>query len=160
MVDYSKTKGLWAGRWRGRRVKPLDITWSSKNVENLGVFFGNDNPDEATFNEIRPKLVKRLNYWKQFKLTKIGKARIVDIFLASKLIFAMNFYPVPPLLLKSIQQEIFQFINFPNKVVTIAQSEMWKLKSVGGITSPTLCMYQWFWKQNMPLIHPVQINIP
>ena len=132
-VNYSKTKGLWAGNWKGRRIKPMNVTWSSKNVENLGVFFGNDKPEEETFRKIHPNLIKRLNYWKQFKLTKIGKARVVDIFLASKLMYALKFYPIPPVIQKSIQKDICDFINFPNKVATVAQSEMWKLKTGGGI---------------------------
>ena len=132
-VNYNKTKGLWTGTWKGRRVSPMNIEWTSKNVENLGVFFGNDKPGEATYNKITPSLVKRLNYWKQFKLTQIGKARVIEIFLASKLIYAIKFYPIPLNIQKKMQQAIFQYINFPNRLVTISQSEMWKTKEQGGI---------------------------
>ena len=50
-VNYGKTKGLWAGSWRGRRVPPIEINWTSKNVFNLGVFFGNVDPAGATYNQ-------------------------------------------------------------------------------------------------------------
>ena len=43
-LNYDKTKGLWIGSWKGRRGSPINIKWTSENVENLGVFFGNDNP--------------------------------------------------------------------------------------------------------------------
>ena len=79
------------------------------------------------------KLTQKLNYWKQFKLTQIGKARVIDIFLASKLIFATKFYVIPANIQKGIQKSIFDFINFPNKVITISQHEMWKTKTQGGI---------------------------
>ena len=98
----------------------------------MGVFFGNDNPASATYNEIIPNLNERLNYWKQFKLTQIGKARVVEMFLASKLLYAIKFYPIPHELHKKLQNDIFEFINFP-QTITIAQKEMWKIKSQGGI---------------------------
>ena len=55
-VNYDKTKGLWTGSWKGRRVSPMDIKWTSKNVENLGVFFGNDKPGLATYEKSFPFL--------------------------------------------------------------------------------------------------------
>ena len=82
---------------------------------------------------IIPNLIKKLHYWKQFKLSQIGKARVVEIYLASKLIYAMNFYPIPLGTKNDLQKRIFNFVNFPHKVVTIAQKEMWKLREYGGI---------------------------
>ena len=52
-INYKKTKGLWTGAWKGRRTTPLDIEWTSKNVKNLGVYFGN----------VIPNVTKRLHYW-------------------------------------------------------------------------------------------------
>ena len=37
-------KGLWTGSWKNRRVSPIQIKWTSKNVKSLGVYFGNDDP--------------------------------------------------------------------------------------------------------------------
>ena len=132
-VNYDKTKGLWSGNWKNRRVSPMKINWTNKNVENLGVFFGNSDPASLTYTKIMPSITKRLNYWKQFKLSKIGKARVVDIFLISKLNYAFKFYPIPLDIQRSLQKSIFEFINFPNKTNTISQEEMWKTKLNGGI---------------------------
>ena len=99
----------------------------------MGVFFGNNNPASATYSKIVPSFNKRLNYWKQFNLSQIGKARVVEIFLASKLIYATKFYPIPPTIQKNLQKSIIEYINFPQKVHTIAQEEMWKTKQYGGI---------------------------
>ena len=82
--------------------------------------------------EIVPKFKKRLSYWKQFTLSKIGKATVAEMFLASKLVYAMKFYPIPKNFQDEIQSSIFAFVNYPNKVVTIAQKEMWTIKSEGG----------------------------
>ena len=74
-----------------------------------------------------------MNYWKQFKLTQIGKARVVEIFLASKLLYATRFYQIPELMKKKMQKAIYDFIVFPQKVSTISQHEMWKTRQSGGI---------------------------
>ena len=106
---------------------------TSKNVFNLGDFFGNDDPAAASYNKVIPGLKKLLNYWKQFKLTQIGKARVVDIFLASKLLYVINFYPIPKKSQRDIQESIVEFVNFPQTARTISQKEMWKTKVYGGI---------------------------
>ena len=132
-MNYKNTKGLWTGSWRGRRTLPMPgIKWTSGDVENLGIFFGNENPSLKTFQKIVPKFKKRLSYWKQFTLSKIGKACVSERFLASKLIYAIKFYPIPDQFRKEIQDSIFQYFNFPNKVITIGQKETWKIKKDGG----------------------------
>ena len=74
-----------------------------------------------------------MNFWKQFKLSTIGKARVVEIFLASKLVYAIKFQVIPKNIEIKLRHDIFAFVNHPNKVTTIAQKEMWRLKSNGGI---------------------------
>ena len=132
-VNYKKTKGLWTGSWKGRRTTPIGgIKWSSGDVENLGIFFGNENPAFKTFQEIVPKFKRRLGYWQRFTLSKFGKARVAEMFLASKLVYAIKFYPIPEKFRKEAQDAIFKYFNFPNKVITIGQKETWKIKPNGG----------------------------
>ena len=137
-MNYQKTKGLWTGSWKGRRTTPLDIKWTSKNVKNLGVYFGNENPSDMTFKDITPNVYKRLHYWKIFKLSQIGKARTIEIFISSTLVFAIKFYKIPDETEKQVQNEFFNFVNFPLKTKTIAQEEMWRLRENGGIKLPNL----------------------
>ena len=102
-VNYKKTKGLWTGSWKGRRITPIsNIKWTSGDVKNLGIYFGNETPGFKTFEEIVPKFKRRLSYWKQFSFSKIGKATVSEMFLASKLVYAIKFYPIP----KNFQNEI------------------------------------------------------
>ena len=93
----------------------MDIKWTNKNLENLGIFFGNDDPDIATFDKIIPNMNKRLVYWKQFKISKIGKARVVEIFLASKSNYAITFYHISKNILENLRRSIFEYINYPQK---------------------------------------------
>ena len=132
-VNYKKTKGLWCGAWKNRTDTPLNIKWTSENVENLGVYFGNDHPASATFTKILPKVTRSMNYWKQFRLCKLAKARVIEIFHASKLWYAARFHPIPPPILKTLQMAFFDYVNYPHKNVTVKQEEMHKLRKHRGI---------------------------
>ena len=74
-----------------------------------------------------------MNYWKQFRLCKLAKARVIEIFHASKLWYAACFYPIPPPILKTLQKAFFDYVNYPHKNVTVKQEEMHKLHKHGGI---------------------------
>ena len=39
-----------------------------------------------------------------------------------------------------LQKKIFEFVNFPHKVITIAQKEMWKIREHGGIKLANLAI--------------------
>ena len=106
----------------------MGIKWTSENVFNLGIYFGNSNLEQATFDKIIPRVRQRLHYWKHFTLTQIGKARAAEIFAASRCLHATRFYSFPSSMRMDLQQEIFNYVNFPRKVITISQKEMWKLK--------------------------------
>ena len=132
-VNYKKTKGLWVGGWKDRLDSPLPMTFTNQNIKTLGVYFGNDDPAMETFQEIHKKLKISMDYWKPLKLSKLAKARVIEIFHASKLWYAATFYSIPPVILKQIQQSVFNYINFPFKKVTIAQDECKKLREHGGL---------------------------
>ncbi len=132
-INYEKTKGLWCGKWKNRSDKPLGIKWTNKNVKNLGVFFGHDRPDRSTFESIVIKIKKSLDFWKQFRLCAFSKARVIEIFHASRLWFASTFYNIPEDTLKEMQQLFSDFINFPNKKITVSRNECQKLREDGGI---------------------------
>ena len=73
-----------------------------------------------------------MNYWKQFRLSKLAKARVIEIFHASRLWYAAQFYPIPAAMEKELQQSFFDYVNYPQKAVTISQTEMQKLRAHGG----------------------------
>ena len=131
-VNAEKTKGLWIGKWKNRTDTPLDFTWTNGNVKTLGVYFGNDQPAEKTFSEIIPKVKRSMNYWKQFSLSKFSRARVVEIFHASRLWYTSTFYPIPDLTKTEMQSSFKEYMNFP-RIPTVSEAEMKKLRLHGGI---------------------------
>ena len=131
-VNYEKTKGLWLGRWKDRTDTPWGITWTNKNLKNLGIYFGNEDPAQATFRDIIPKVKRSMNFWKQFKLCKFAKARVIEIFHASRLWYAINFYPLPAGMKRELQNAFREYVNFPRQP-TISENELKKLRLHGGI---------------------------
>ena len=132
-VNYSKTKGLWVGTWKNRTDQPINIEWTSKNVKALGVYFGNESPEKQTFHDILTKIKKSLNYWKQFRLSLFAKARVIEIFHASKLWYAATFYVIPTDIEKNIQNYFWEYINYPHDNSTVSKTEMQKLRQDGGV---------------------------
>merc|ERR1712240_8491 len=123
-VNYDKTVGLWVGKWKSRTDDPFSdigsedtkkIKWTNKNVKYLGVYVGNDRPDLQTFNKIVPKMKKRLHFWKPLQLPLLAKSRVVEIFHASKLFYASNFYPIPAHFEKVVSDAFLDYITFPKK---------------------------------------------
>ena len=132
-INLTKTTGLWVGGWKHRTDSPLDFTWRSDNVQSLGVFFGVSSPAKCTFDHLLPKLVKSLKFWKTFSLSKMAKARVLEIFIASKLWYAARFYAMPPAFTKQVQKMFFDYINYPRLGPTVSQQELIKLRVDGGI---------------------------
>ena len=132
-VNLSKTKGLWVGAWKSCTDTPLDLQWTNTNVENLGIFFGNDNPALQTFQKIVNKIEKSISFWKQFHLSKLAKSRIIEIFFGSQLWYASRFYCIPSSITAHLQKLFADFINWPYKRVTVARSELFKFRQDGGL---------------------------
>ena len=132
-VNFSKTKGLWCGAWRNRQDSPLGLTWTNENIFHLGVFVGNMDPGKLTFEGYISKIKTSLNFWKPFKLSLLSKARVIEIFHASRLWYAAKFYPIPKDQVQLLQRSFLEYLNFPHKHTTVNQRECMKLKRDGGI---------------------------
>ena len=130
--NYEKTKGLWLGNWKDRTDTPLGITWTNSNVKTLGVYFGNENPAAHTFADIVPKVTRSLNYWKQLKLSKLSKARVIEILLASRFWYFAIFYPISIKTTKELQAKFKEYVNFPGNP-TVSESEMKKTQITRGL---------------------------
>ena len=161
-INYDKTQGLWLGRWKSRTDDPFEdlytmphqkIKWTNKNVKYLGIFVGNDRPDFYTFEDIIPKMSKRLHYWKPLSLPILSKSRIIEIFHASKLWYAGSFYPIPEAQLKLIEDAFLDYITFPKKKVEVSKMEMEKERKDGGIKLINVKLKSWtpkiFWLINL-----------
>ena len=158
-LNYNKTVGLWVGKWKGRTDDPFHdiddvglkkIKWTNKNVKYLGVYVGNDLPDLQTFQEIIPKMKKRLHFWKPLQLPLLGKARVIEIYHASKLFYASNFYPIPPDIEREATKAFMDYITFPKKgnIPQVSRKEMEKVRPEGGIKLINLAL-----KSQTPKVH-------
>ena len=140
-VNYDKTQGLWLGKWKNRTDDPFDglyedenrIKWTNKNVKYLGIYVGNEDPVSKTFKEIVPKMKKRMNFWKPLKLPSLAKSRVIEIFLASKLFYSANFYPIPDDMEGEVNNSFIDYIKFPAKKNMVSKMEMEKLRDFGGL---------------------------
>ena len=109
------------------------ITWTSANVKYLGIYVGNDSPEVQTFADIIPNLKKRLNFWKPLALPIMSKARVIEIFHASKLWYAGCFYYIPQFLISEVDNAFLDYISFPKKKKTllkILQNQLRALKKL------------------------------
>ena len=134
-INLLKTQGLWVGGWKHRAAEPnppLGVKWTTGNVWHLGVFFGTDDPAKHTFDKLLPKVHQSLQYWKSFRLSKLAKARILELFIASKLLYATKFYCMPKPFYTALQKQFTQFINWPRRP-TVSEAELHKLRSDGGL---------------------------
>ena len=141
-VNYDKSRGLWLGKWRHRTDDPFQglyldptkrIKWTSGNVKYRGIYVGNEGPAAKTFSEIVPKMIRKLNFWKPLSLPILAKARVIEIYIASKLWYASNFYPIPTGMIQDIDDAFLKYINFPRNHNHVSRMEMEKLRESGGI---------------------------
>ena len=160
-LNLQKTKGLWTGPWTNRTDEPISIKFTNKNVKSLGVYFGNDDPARDTFGDIVIKIRRTLNYWKPFALSKLAKARVIEIFHASRLWYAATFYPIPKNMRDELQKEFLKYIDFPGKMTTVSQAEMKRLRRDGGLklmdiqTKSNASKVQWL----MSLCHDPNLKV-
>ena len=76
---------------------------------------------------------RRLNYWKPLSLPILAKARVIEIFHASKLWYAGSFYPIPEALLREVDDAFVDYIIFPKRRIEVSRMEMEKERLYGGI---------------------------
>ena len=132
-INPKKSYGLWTGSWKNRTDKPMNITWTNGNVKALGIYVGNDKPNETLLKEIMEKIDRSLKFWKSFYFSKFAKARILEIFICSKLWYAAKFISIPANYQTIIQKKFNDFIIFPQKSNLVEQKEMLKLREDGGL---------------------------
>ena len=111
----------------------MGIEWTNENIFHLGIFVGNKDPALKTFEQFIPKIKNSLNFWKPFKLSYLSKARVIEIFHASRLWYAARFYSIPRHLSEILQRAFLEYINHPHKQTFVNQRECMKLKCDGGI---------------------------
>ena len=91
-INKDKTEALWVGKWRGRTDKPFDLKWKCNSVKFTGIYVGNKvgasgtkQLSELNFAEQIEKIKNKIKYWKGKGISLIGRVKVVNIFLLSRL---------------------------------------------------------------------------
>ena len=63
----------------------------------------------------------------------MSKARVIETFSASKLLYAARFYCIPPIQTEILQKCFLEYINYPGKRRRVRQNELMKLREDGGV---------------------------
>ena len=116
-INNEKTEGLWVGKWKGRDDKPYNLVWKSDHVKFLGIHIGNKVGANGTktlsdmnFAEQVEKIKNKINYWKKKGISLLGRVRVSNIFILSRLWYRTNFFTISRQLLDRMEQMIRNFI--------------------------------------------------
>ena len=90
-----ETEGLWLGNWKKRTDRPFNIDWKSNKVRVLGIWVGNEDRTNDNFIEQESKINNKLQFWKRASLSLIGKIKVSNIFILSRLWYRTEFQNIP-----------------------------------------------------------------
>ena len=98
-INKDKTEALWVGKWKNRTDKPYDLKWTNKSVKFTGIYVGNKvgaagskQLSELNFADQIEKIKNKIQYWKGKGISLIGRVKVVNIFLLSRLWYRTNIW--------------------------------------------------------------------
>ena len=116
-INNDKTEGLWVGKWRTREDKPYNIVWKNDHVKFLGIHIGNKvgangtkDLSDLNYAEQVEKIKNKINYWKRKGISLLGRVKIANVFILSRLWYRTRFFTISRYLLNKIEQLIRNFI--------------------------------------------------
>ena len=110
-LNKNKTEGIWLSQ-REPVIDPNVITWSTRPVKSLGIFFGKDIEEcnRLNWSNRLKKMELALNGWKARNLTYYGKISVIKTFGISQLLYCASSIHVPDYVIKEANKMLFQFI--------------------------------------------------
>ena len=138
-LNKDKTEGFKLGPNRNNNSKPFGITWPTRPIRLLGIFFSYDTEDCNKYNfEDKIKQVKSvINLWKMRDLTKMGKIQIIKTYIVSKFVYTCSVIHMPQKYANEINSLIFGFI-WNNKRDKLKRSVMIRNLEEGGLRAPDI----------------------
>ena len=109
-INIGKTEGLFMGKWKNRHDKPFDCKWTNDKVFALVLWIGNKDTAEIVYTEQLAKIKSKGSYWKPRKLSFIGRVRVVNIFILSRLWYRTEIFSIPPHILRELDSYIIEFV--------------------------------------------------
>ena len=109
-INVEKTEGLWLGNWKKRTDRPFNIDWKSSKVRVLGIWVGNEDTTNDNFIEQESKIKNKFQFWKRARLSLIGKIKVSNSFILSRVWYRTEFQNIPKNLEPVVHQGILDFI--------------------------------------------------
>ena len=109
-VNVAKTKGLWVEKWKNKADKPFNIDWQNEKIGGLRIWLRNKGAEDLTFSTQLLKVKAKLKFWKPVKLSLIGKIKVLNIYIYSRLWYRTEFYDIPTYILRELNRETTDFI--------------------------------------------------
>ena len=110
-VNKEKCEGLWLGRFKANKEKPLGIKWQGY-VKILGIYISYDLnvSQNKNFEEKILTLKSNLRNWQRRHLTHGGKILIIKTFGISQIMYLCSVLKIPDWAEKEINEAIFRFL--------------------------------------------------
>ena len=110
-TNKEKCEGLWLGKYRNCKEKPLGIKWQGF-LKILGIYISYDSqisPDRNFIEKIET-LKTTINMWKRRHLTLPGKILVIKTFGISQILYLCSVFSIPDWAKKQINKIIFEFL--------------------------------------------------
>ncbi len=136
LLNKEKTQGMWLGKDRQNREKPLEISWPDKPVKLLGVYMSYDVEacNKLNYDKKLVKCKNILNWWKSRNLTIIGRIQVIKTFVISQFLFVSSVIDMPDNYIKEVNKMIKYFV-WKGKS-KLKSSIMYREKVKGGLKMP------------------------
>ena len=105
-VNVEKTEGS----WKGRQDRPYNCKWTSDKVKVLGLWLDNQDTTRDIFNELYTKTKLKLVFWKGRNISLIGRVRVINIYMLSRLCYRTEIFSVPKNLLTEIEKDVLDSV--------------------------------------------------
>ena len=131
-INIEKTEGLFIGKWRNRHDKPFDGKWTNDKVMALGLWVGNTDTSELISREQMSKVRNKLQFWRARGLSVIGRVRVENVFVLSRLWHRTEIFSIPPTIVNEVEKDILDFV-WANKKREINKDLLMSDISCGGL---------------------------
>ena len=135
-VNYSKSCGMFLGKWKSRSDHPFGISWV-KNCKSLGYKFGFGLSDDDIWNSLYVKFNQKLNLLSTRSLSYKGKSCILHMFALSKILYYVTAQVIPSHYLNMLQKDCFHFI-WRSKFEPVARKTLYLKFADGGLNVPNI----------------------
>ena len=108
-INYSKSNGMFMGKWRTRSDHPFGISWIDRH-KTVGFLFGHNLNNDDHWHNLLQKITKTLLLWKSRHLSLVSKSHIINLLACSQLWYTATVTELPKHYQTLINRALFQFL--------------------------------------------------